>query len=316
MKIFRYRAADAEANTDPFRGEYVDDLWICYHGTSNHYEAIIEKEGLRWKPDTYSRSDVAALTSIFESLHWIPSDTAGYSVLATFTQGDFASGMAGAKPIFFAESGHRGVVYAGRDWAGGETARALRHAFVALDSYLASPELRREALKESFRQLRGFYRAPVPSGCDPEPGRDPSWENLRNLWAFYREQGMGLMRPYHVQPRGFDADLLREQLAGLSAIRARADAMYETYQRGVVYAVRFEVSDIGHLHYGGGGGLRALVPIGPDRIVAKAIIDPDVLYRRVGSGGGLDPDSAARIRATRGDGVVGRVRRRGPHQSR
>src|SRR5947207_4917055 len=46
--------------------------------------------------------------------------------------------------IFLAETSIRAALYASREWAGGETARALRYAFKDLRSYLTSEDVGRE----------------------------------------------------------------------------------------------------------------------------------------------------------------------------
>lgn len=316
MNIFRYDKHCAELGACPFCEAYNDDLWVVYHGTSNHNEGAIEGGGFGWSGDTYSKAEIDSVLEVFERLHWAGTDTEGFAILGSFTQSDFARSRSGdRKPIYFAESGHRALLYAQQDWAGGETARALRHCFGDLDRFLESAEFRRKALIGSWRQLRSCVAGDVPVKFNPRSETEVTYGLLRSLWNYYSGQ-LGLrigVISYSsgLEPVDYTEEWLRDQLRMLEPIRRRCDALKESFEHGVVYAVRMFDSDVNDLSHGP-GGLAALKPIPADRIIAKAVIDKEARYTRLSrrGEGGMDRDTLARIKASEGDGVVARVEKK------
>lgn len=120
-----------------FEDSVEDDLWIAYHGTSSVSGEEIERRGFEWRP-TFSRNDVEQVVTLFEHMAWAGKRPAGLAVLRPFTlQHDFD--RADSKPVFFAETSLRAARFATRDFAGGETARALRACELDLRDYLVDP---------------------------------------------------------------------------------------------------------------------------------------------------------------------------------
>src|SRR4051794_35719220 len=110
MKSYEYGQQAAESGSCPFGGDYADDLWVGYHGTSNHAEKEIDSRGFMWREDSYSKAEIESILEIFDHLHWAGSDTAGFTVLASFAKGDFTwSACGNQKPVFFAETSYRAL---------------------------------------------------------------------------------------------------------------------------------------------------------------------------------------------------------------
>src|SRR5687768_32358 len=96
-----YLPHQANARLCPFNRKYEDDLWVAYHGTSNHAEATIETDGFRWRDETYSRSEVEQVLRIFDLLYWCGTRTGGFPVLASFSESDFRrAGNTDKKAVF------------------------------------------------------------------------------------------------------------------------------------------------------------------------------------------------------------------------
>lgn len=135
-----------------------DDPWMLFHGTSGSNEAEIESHGLAWTPTTYSREEVAGVCSVFGELNWAGFSHGGYAVLKPFSlDHDFAHGS--MKPIYLAETSFRAVTFASQDFAGGETARALRYAMNDLTRLLSFATLQTQptdAERRSLSDLKSF----------------------------------------------------------------------------------------------------------------------------------------------------------------
>jgi hypothetical protein len=268
MDIYMYCQHQADCGERPFGDRYLEDPWVAYHGTSASAEAAIEANGFQWSDASYSRSEVAELVALFERLHWRGDDPRGRPVLDSFTRGDFRrSATVNGKPVFFAESSCRAILYATADWAGGETVRALRHAFTDLARYVSDPAFRREQIYESWKSLHGSCPIVTPSECTISSPEDATPEKLRGLWRLGVRRG--------VEPTVQPEECIAETLKSLAPLRARCEALRSSHTHGVVFAVRFVESDLAHLSQYS-GGIIAQRSIPGDRILAKALIAPDV----------------------------------------
>jgi len=177
---------------------------------------------------------------IFKSMNWYGLSSGGYVVLGSFTlQGDFAG--ADAKPVYFREYSTRSLIYARRDFAGGESARAVRFAFRDLETYLNDERVREEHYQKQYQECCSLLRS----------GALPTRVVRVNL------------------------DWLRARLTALRPLRQRCDDIEQAHTHGVVYAVRFGKADLPFLNYLGAMGLRCYTPLGADRIVGKAILPED-----------------------------------------
>ncbi len=112
------------------------------------------------------------------------------------------------------------------------------------------------------------------------------------------------------EPVDFTEAWLRDRLRNLAALRGRCEKLANTFEYGIVYVVRFCESDVKELQHG--HGLIALKPISADRLVAKARVH----FARKNQHMSNDAQNEGLFRAIQGDGVVGRVIRRGAAQER
>jgi hypothetical protein len=249
---------------------------VAYHGTSGFLENDIEREGIRWKGERYSRQEVDAVLKIFEQLHWRGSG-AGFQVLNSFTKKDYARSLQpDRKPIFLAETSFRAVLYASADYAGGETARALRYSFDDLDHYLRDVDFRKQSIHDSWLSLRKMQPYSVPPDCEPEQGGPATFTHLQKLWRYYGSQGIwrGPIFQLGLEPH-FSPAWLREQLLKLDLLRQRCFRAASEHKHGVIFAVRLKESDISQLTYDSDGIIfDGSLP--PERILGKVRVAPDV----------------------------------------
>lgn len=117
------------------------DPSVLYHGTSSIALEGIRRTGIRWTDDRqFTREAVERVVSIFDAIDWAGEDQGGWFVLKGYTLGwDFSN--ASVKPVYLAESFHRACLYAQRDWAGGETARGIRHSLTDLRRLASDKEV-------------------------------------------------------------------------------------------------------------------------------------------------------------------------------
>ena len=223
-----------------FESDIDQDPWVHYHATSSLYEDRIDAEGLRWTSNVFSAANILDVIRVFRSMNWCGVHTDGYAVLHPFSLlGDFQG--KDFKPIYFREDSLHSLLYAERDFAGGESARALRYAIRDLERYLAEESVRAQHLhKQRCNAISLASQGAVPG------------------------------RVVRV-----DLDWLEEKIKRLRPLRERCDALKENYEHGVVYAVRFARKDIPALSYSNYMGLRCYAPIPPEKIVGKVRIFVD-----------------------------------------
>lgn len=278
-----------------FPNELCDDLWVAYHGTSGIFEQEIDKNGLRWSPQIASRAEVGAIVGIFEKISWAGQSAGGLPVLKPFTLGhDF--GDSDVKPIFLAESSLGALTFATHEFAGGETARALRFCFRDLHQYLSSPDLRQEHTIMLWKRAKSLCPIPIPPEFAKLPTTEVQHRHVQALWNYCLEAGAPLGDP----PQEIELEWLLGELNRHARLEKRCVAAYMEHRYGVVYAVRFAASDLNMLKYDSSMGLKALCSIPVNQIVAKVRIP---LTCRVP----LREDSHG-FKALFGDGVVGRLR--------
>lgn len=314
MKTYSYTLQQAKSGECPFPEDISDDLWVVYHGTSNHVEEKIEKHGFMWQSELYSKSEVSKVIEIFDRLHWVGTDMGGLVVLATYTQYDFERGDSeGTKPIYFAETPFRGMLYASLDWAGGETTRALRHAFRDLDRYLNSEEFRRKEMWKSWRRLSERVICNLPNRLKVHSEDDISPKKIRALWKYFARLGLriGTGPESGIKPVVFSEDWLRKKLTTLKHVRERCDCLIKSYKYGIVYAVKFSESDIPFLAYSGSSGFMTNKTIPPDRIDSKVRIYPNVYYEFRKNNNLLGKNGLSRVHAVLGNELINCLEKKG-----
>jgi hypothetical protein len=235
MKVFDFTAEQLEKCRTLFPSNIDQDPWVFYHATSSVAEAAIESEGLVWRPGVYSKSDLQTVARIYKGMDWCGENTDGYAVLAGFSLSvDFDKNM--TKPVYLSEYSTRPLEYASRSFAGGETARAVRIALEDLYSYLGSTELRREHYERQRRRcIRLVRRGDLP--C----------------------------RVIKV-----NIEWLGSRLQDLKTLEEACEQLLRRYEYGLVYAVKFNQSDLSSLEFSKIWGLRCFAHLPLERLLAKA----------------------------------------------
>jgi hypothetical protein len=228
-----------------FPGEIDADPWIMFHGTSGFNAKSIERDGFTFQPNFISHDQIKRVTNVYEMMKWAGESGGGCAVLKPFSlDHDFLDGGRGL--LFFAESSVRALLFATRDFSGGEKLRALRIAFRDLDSYLDHSEVRERHMERMSREFRSLTQLNAhPSTIEAA-------------------------RPVQV-----DVDWLRNEMVNLRDIRQIADGAYLRHDHGVVYALKMTSDDLGGLGWNGSMGIEAATPIPVSKIVAKIVVPPD-----------------------------------------
>lgn len=217
-----------------FPDEIELDDWIMFHGTSAYNAEAIEREGFDAARGAVSAAEIERVTRLYEAMKWHGADGGGYAVLKPFSlMHDFNDSERSI--LYFAETSMRALLYARRDFAGGEKLRALRRAIADLDAYLADPDLREQhrSASQIWESVPGFDEAP---------------------------------------PVEVDAIWLRQQMRSLADIRRIADEAFQQHHQGVVYALRMSPEDVDQMHYHGAMGIETSARIPPSKVVAKALV--------------------------------------------
>jgi hypothetical protein len=234
IKLIPFDQTRLHEHGELFPDDIVDDPWIAYHGTSSSRCDAIESKGLEWPGDVVTREQVARVVDIFRAMNWCGLHNGGLPVLEPFSlQHDF--GDSSVKPVYLAEYSLRALTFAKKDFAGGETCRALRYALSDLNTYSVSDAVRAEHLLGRGRRF----------DSPPETGSP------------------------------VDCDWLRRELKDLEPVRMTCCKEYDAYSHGIVYAVRFEESDLDSLVLHNPMGIKSFRRIEPTRLIAKVIIPED-----------------------------------------
>ena len=267
MRVYEFERELVIGKAQVFPDEICDDLWIVYHGTSSISEEEIDRCGLQWRPTFAKRAEVEDIVSIFDTMSWAGKHGGGFPVLKPFSLNhDFAA--SDRKPIFFAESSYRALLYATRDFAGGETTRALRLAFADLQEYLSSPDLRHSHMTDLWREYHHLKR------IGAAVGNPPSEINLS--W-------------------------LHSEVKKLEELETRCREAFEIHRYGIVYAIRFNESDLSLLESSTSMGIKAPTVTLPEKIIAKVRV-PKAWQRDE-----FREDDRC-LQALLGDGIAGRLR--------
>ena len=187
----------------------------------------------------------------------------GYAVLRPFClDHDFRN--PDESILFFAETSMRALLFATRDFAGGEKLRALRHAFKDLGLYLADQGVReqhRARMEKEFNELAAL-NAP-PHIIDP------------------------------VRPVEVDLEWLKRELSDMSDILSLAEDVFHRHEYGVVYALHMSRDDVDYLHRNGCMGIETSTRIPTSKIVGKVIVP--VGYKHPGLGSTFEDFERRRI---------------------
>lgn len=234
-----------------------DDPWVVFHGTSSENGTAIEFQGLGYDNNILSKEDLQLIVAVFEAMKWCGNDTSGYAVLASFSASDFADSA--SSPIFLAESSVRALLYATREFAGGEKIRGVRKALVDLERYITDESIR----NTHMAQMQGEYDHLIALEANPD---------LIEL----------------AKPKPVDLDWLAVKLSELQSIQTKAIATLNNFQGGIVFALRLEESDLIEMSYSSSMGIKARMRIPPERIESRVHIPMDFVYSPLGIKGDFE----------------------------
>ncbi len=217
--------------------EHLDrNPWILYHATTSALSQAIERDGFIGREDTAMPAAIRKLLTIYHSIGWHGVSTAGYAVLRGFSF--IRNHTSSERPVYFTAYAHRSPLYAQPDFAGGETARGIRHAYRDLVRYLNEPALREEHLEQA------------------------------------RAECIELVKKDGIPIRVVTANLewMQTRLDELTDVYRRLDALERSGMPGVIYAVEFTPDDLPHIVYRWSCGAAVYRAIPADRIRHKVEI--------------------------------------------
>ena len=142
------------------------------------------------------------------------------------------------RPLFFTTYAHRSPLYASPDFAGGETAHGIRHAYRDLIRFLNDSAIREQSFEKQLKECIESVR----TGGLPTRVIDP------------------------------DLAWLRTRLDELEPTYRRLNALENSGIPGVIYAVEFTPAEIPHLTYSWTSGVSVFCAVPASRIRHKVEI--------------------------------------------
>jgi len=238
---------------------------VLYHGTSSVGAESIESHGLRSKVETASQNDMDQVVNLYKSIGWSGQHLGGFAVLGSFSTFDKAQD----RPVYLAESEHRALLYATRDFACGERARALFYSVEDLLRLLNDPDAQGQYKQDVYRQIT------IPAG---RPGTRSVDE---------------------ITTAGLEA--LRSAADELERIRRQLAELRNSHTHGVIYAVELQPRDVLRARLHSSMGIIFPGDLGPDRLLAKVRVPPTL--------GWMPMQDNRRLKIHAGVGSFGALRR-------
>lgn len=238
MKIQEYPFDLNKEEARIFPPEIEFDSWVFFHGTSSAYEKDIELNGLLPPIPEEELADCRKVLEIYEKMNWAGEHLGGYAVLNPFSvKYDFER----SSKVFFAPGSGWALLYATRDFAGGEKKRALRIAIEDLHKYLTD---------ERIRQNHADY--------------------LEAERQDFESRG-GIAQPYSLP----DLEWLSKEVNNIQSIKNRVFVPFQEHKYGIVYAFRFDPESVPDFEYNSFMGLHSTNSIPPHSIIGKIIVPAD-----------------------------------------
>jgi hypothetical protein len=179
-------------------------------------------------------------------MNWQGSSGASLGVLTAFT---WSRTMELAiRPVYLSDYPEGCLLYSTKEFAGGETARAIRYAMQELSDYLTDDHVR----QEHYNIQQSEYKDLASKSAKTTP----------------------VIK--------VNLDWLRAKLTALERLRYKATSLKDQYQCGVVYAVRLSTVDLPRLADGNLQGFQYFGTIPADRIAAKVRVSnmtQDIAFR-------------------------------------
>jgi hypothetical protein len=233
LSFFDFDASSDLSLSDAFAELSATGDWLAFHGTSSVNEDEIDKTGIRGS-HLFTASEISNLVSIYRNINWCGQRTGGFGVLASFTWSR-TIGLS-VRPVYLSDYPERCLLFSTKNFAGGETARAIRLAIEYLVDYSEDEKLR----EKHYRFQRHECEDLVAQGANPSPIIEV---NLNWLCS---------------------------KVIDLQALYTKASDLRNRHQWGVVYAIRFSPDDLKGLADGRSEGIQAFEVIPPEKLVAKA----------------------------------------------
>lgn len=233
MELIEESAAVLANKRGWFPPEIENDPWVVYHATSSVAEDQIDREGFRCASSGFNDAALLCL-SVMETTDWW--EDAATATLKAYS----LPRIGGAAPFFCALYPQRTSLYTRRDFAGGETAYALRRIIPKLVDLVSNdPEFFARRLEKDRKEC--IYEA---------------------------EKGV----PFHRKVLDVNMTWLREKVVKLEGFLQQLLGMRDEHRHGVIYALRLDRQDLPQLSYNWSDGLRVYEPLPASKAVAKLIV--------------------------------------------
>lgn len=239
---------------------FFNDPWLLFHGTSNLNKQAIDDNGLQPNQSFFTKDELEKIIEIFEKLHWSGKHQGGLAVLKPFSLGHDFSQEEG-KPIYLAESVLRASLYASKEFAGGEMCRALYYSFKDLREYIADEKIR----EIHHNQLNSNLSHPRVSVDSLPPLQ----------W-------------------------LIKAVEALKYIESKVKDLRNSYEHGLIYAIRLNPQNISNVKCKGGMGVKCFRAVNNCEIVGTFEIPDTYKY--------LAQEDSQRISTRMITGIVSTIR--------
>jgi hypothetical protein len=168
METYEYCFEQLEDRDGLFSSELEHDGWVLYHATTSIAEGDIDQNGLNVRSSGFA-DEALRVIRVFRGMNWTGTrrGTEGYPVLR-----GISLYRGGSNELYFREQSTRSLSYAQRDFAGGETLRALHYALADLQEYLEKREVREDP---SGMMVRGT-RPQASANLLHFTGNDDQWD--------------------------------------------------------------------------------------------------------------------------------------------
>lgn len=246
-----------------FTSKVEKDNWVFYHGTSSLMENNIDAQGLIWKKNGIGKEEVEQVLNIFHEMSWAGKHTGGYCILKPFT-GDYDFGGGNEKSIYLAETSHRAMLYSTKDFAGGETQRAIRNCIEDLEKYLTDSSVRSEHENKQLENINlydSYYKS------------RPEEKMTKEEIEYMQENKPELVK--------VDLDWLESKLKSIQHIKETCNMSMSEYRYGLVYAVKLDKNNIEGITYDRAMGVQ-FKQVANSSIIGKVVIPENFESKMLG----------------------------------
>lgn len=233
MELIEEDAAALIDKRNWFPPEIENDPWVVYHATSSVTEEQIDRDGFQCGSVDLNRVVLLCL-NIIETTDWWED-----AATATLKAYSFPR-IGGEAPFFCALYPQRCCLYTRREFAGGETAYALRRII---------PKLVQDALENP-----GFF--------------EDRFESFRQQCIYEAQKGV----PTHRKVLKVNLEWLREKAAKLQSFLPDLLDIRDRHRYGVIYALKLDCGDVTSARYDWSDGLRVYKPLPAAKCIAKLLV--------------------------------------------